>query len=41
MNLRSNEFAAPKYTPLARSQQDISAADIGQWEKELMEDPKV
>ncbi|KAF2130220.1 bleomycin hydrolase [Dothidotthia symphoricarpi CBS 119687] len=30
----------PKYPSIARSQQDVSAAAIGQWEKELMEDPK-
>lgn len=32
--------APPKYTPLVRHEQDVSAAQVGQWEKELMEDPK-
>ncbi|KAF2036787.1 peptidase C1B, bleomycin hydrolase [Setomelanomma holmii] len=32
--------APPKYTPITKHQQDISATAIGEWEKELMEDPK-
>ncbi|KAH7068702.1 peptidase C1B, bleomycin hydrolase [Paraphoma chrysanthemicola] len=32
--------APPKYTPITKHQQDISALAIGEWEKELMEDPK-
>jgi hypothetical protein len=32
---------APSYTPITRHQQDVSASTVEQWEKELMEDPKV
>ncbi|KAF1833766.1 bleomycin hydrolase [Decorospora gaudefroyi] len=32
--------APPKYTPSAKYHQDISAASVSKWEKELMEDPK-
>jgi bleomycin hydrolase len=34
-------FQAPKYTPITKHQQDVSASAMEQWEKELMEDPKV
>ena len=34
-------FEAPRYTPGAKYQQDVSAASVSEWEKELMEDPKV
>ncbi|CAN9364469.1 unnamed protein product [Alternaria alternata] len=30
----------PKYTPGVKYQQDVSAASVSEWEKELMEDPK-
>jgi hypothetical protein len=33
--------AAPKYTAITKHQQDISAGAVQEWEKELMEDPKV
>jgi bleomycin hydrolase len=32
---------APRYTPITRHQQDVSATTVEQWEKELMDDPKV
>ena len=32
---------APRYTPGVKYQQDVSAASVSEWEKELMEDPKV
>ncbi|KAF1845497.1 peptidase C1B, bleomycin hydrolase [Cucurbitaria berberidis CBS 394.84] len=32
--------APSKYTPGAKHHQDVSAASIGEWERELMEDPK-
>ncbi|KAI8935273.1 hypothetical protein NX059_007861 [Plenodomus lindquistii] len=32
--------APPKYTPNVKYRQDVSAAAIQEWEKELMEDPK-
>jgi bleomycin hydrolase len=31
---------APKYTPL-KYQRDITAASVEEWERELMDDPKV
>lgn len=36
-----NVSEAPKYTPNVRYQQDVSAATVQEWEKELLEDPKV
>ena len=32
---------APRYTPGVKYQQDVSAASVSEWEKELMQDPKV
>ncbi|KAF2830888.1 bleomycin hydrolase [Ophiobolus disseminans] len=32
--------APPRYTPTTKHQQDVSATAVGEWEKELMEDPK-
>lgn len=37
----SNHNTAPSYTPLVRRGQGVSTASVGEWEKELMEDPKV
>jgi bleomycin hydrolase len=37
----SNMSEAPRYTPITRHQQDVSATTVEQWEKELMDDPKV
>jgi hypothetical protein len=39
VDLTSNK--APRYTAIAKHQQDVSAATVEEWEKELMEDPKV
>lgn len=36
-----NAHEAPKYTPYVKHQQDISPDAVQEWEKELMEDPKV
>ena len=38
---KSKRLEAPKYTPITKHQHDVSATAVGEWEKELMEDPKV
>ena len=37
---KSDSSLAPSYTP-TKYQQDVSTATVQEWEKELMEDPKV
>ena len=39
--IKTDRISAPGYTPFAVHKQDVSATTLGEWEKELMEDPKV
>jgi hypothetical protein len=37
----SDVATAPRYTPLSRQVKTISTKDAEEWEKKVMEDPKV
>jgi hypothetical protein len=37
----SNCAPAPKYTPLSRQTKNVSTKDVDEWERKIMEDPKV
>jgi hypothetical protein len=39
--LYSDVVIAPRYTPLSRQVKTISTKDAEEWEKKIMEDPKV
>ena len=36
-----DHVAAPKYTPLTRQLKNVSIKDVEEWERKIMEDPKV
>lgn len=38
---QSDVVTAPRYTPLSRQVKTISTKDAEEWEKKVMEDPKV